>query len=491
MARPLTLGTGAGAEVRLEATDEEPQISARLHRRGNTYELIAEPGATVWVNGEPVDDLVLASGDVLEIGERGALLRFRAYPPGSPAWKTMSEAFSDCLDCSRQASPSGIGRVVAFVTGAPREMATQTMPAFRVLMALTMILLATTVVLSVNSLRLRRELRSEAERISGIAELLERSEREAMRREDLAVIQSELGGELEETTRRLEALEVRSEASARVIREASRSVVFLQGAFGFTDGDGRELRFLSAGPPIGPEPPVGFEGDGPLVESLYTGTAFVVSDDGLLMTNRHVALPWEYEAPAQALIRRGLKPVMRRFVGYLPTSQNPFAVELVKASEDADVALLRTVGAARLAPPLELGSILPAAGDEVIVLGYPTGMRALLARTDSGFVASLTAAPAIDFWSVAERLAEAGLIGALASRGIVSQVSAAAVVYDAETTQGGSGGPVLALDGAVVAVNAAIIPEFGGSNLGVPAAEGMKILLQTDPTSTTELSPPR
>jgi S1-C subfamily serine protease len=48
-------------------------------------------------------------------------------------------------------------------------------------------------------------------------------------------------------------------------------------------------------------------------------------------------------------------------------------------------------------------------------------------------------------------------------------VTRAAVVYDAETTHGGSGGPVLDINGNVIAVNAAIIPEYGGSNLGVPA----------------------
>ena len=46
----------------------------------------------------------------------------------------------------------------------------------------------------------------------------------------------------------------------------------------------------------------------------------------------------------------------------------------------------------------------------------------------------------------------------------------------ANTTHGGSGGPVIGLDGRVVAVNSAIIPEFTGSNLGVPAAEAMRLL---------------
>ena len=41
---------------------------------------------------------------------------------------------------------------------------------------------------------------------------------------------------------------------------------------------------------------------------------------------------------------------------------------------------------------------------------------------------------------------------------------------------GGSGGPVLALDGKVVAVNAAILPEFAGSNLGVPVAMVRELL---------------
>ena len=42
------------------------------------------------------------------------------------------------------------------------------------------------------------------------------------------------------------------------------------------------------------------------------------------------------------------------------------------------------------------------------------------------------------------------------------------LVYDAETTSGGSGGPVFGPDGTVVGVNFAVTRDFGGSNFGVP-----------------------
>ena len=84
----------------------------------------------------------------------------------------------------------------------------------------------------------------------------------------------------------------------------------------------------------------------------------------------------------------------------------------------------------------------------------------------------------LDFWSVTRQLSEAGHIKPLATRGIVGQVTSARVVYDAETTSGGSGGPVLGLNGEVNAVNSAILREFGGSNLGVPASEVHRLLEQ-------------
>ncbi|MDH3255648.1 MAG: trypsin-like peptidase domain-containing protein, partial [Acidobacteriota bacterium] len=130
--------------------------------------------------------------------------------------------------------------------------------------------------------------------------------------------------------------------------------------------------------------------------------------------------------------------------------------------------------------PLSLSAESPASGDEVIVLGYPTGIRALLARSDATFVDELMEDPNMGFWEITRRLAEAGEIGPLASRGIVAQVSSAAVVYDAETTRGGSGGPVLDFEGEVVAITSAVVTEFGGSNLGVPVERARELLATMD-----------
>ena len=73
-------------------------------------------------------------------------------------------------------------------------------------------------------------------------------------------------------------------------------------------------------------------------------------------------------------------------------------------------------------------------------MGYPTGMRSMLAQSGDAFIEELQKSNDTGFWTVAARLAKEGYIAPLASRGIIGQVTAATVVYDAETSQGGSGG---------------------------------------------------
>ncbi len=492
----VRIGTAPDTEIHLPA-DREPEVAAHhatLHRRGQTYRLRVEPGQRAWVNGEPVAEMVLASGDVLRIGDDGPRLRFRVYQRGHPLYRSMAEVLEDCVDCAQIESSSAIGRAAIFFKMAPIGIATGTSPRFRGSLLL-ILLLASTAALAVRSLKLEQRLESQQTRVGGIAQLLEKTESEALTLEDLGAVRTEIERRLSGTVERLQVLEERAGAGRRVISTAAESIVFLQGSYGFLDRDSRKpLRFMvgpAGGPVLDPtgSPAVTTEGEGPVLESQFTGTGFVATGDGLILTNRHVAVPWDFDEAAKRVVQHGLIPSFFRFQGYLEGIAEPFDVELVATSDDADVAVLKCSLVTSRVRPLPLAETPPEPGDEVIVLGYPTGIRALLARTDVDFVNQLMAGGDLDFWKVARRLSEAGHIAPLATRGFVGQVTPAAVVYDAETTSGGSGGPVINLDGEVVAVNMAILPEFGGSNLGVPIAKARALLESPPAPQGSEFTP--
>jgi len=265
-----------------------------------------------------------------------------------------------------------------------------------------------------------------------------------------------------------------------VIAHATPSIAFLLGAFGLVEpGTGKFFRQVGLG---GGVTRYTLEDEGSIVEFMFTGTAFVVSGPGLLLTNRHVVEPWRDDPRLDIAQGRQLTPAILRLIAYFPGIPDPLPVEVAGTSDKLDLALLASARAAGFdGAPLELEPRMPRPGDEVLLLGYPTGLRALVARASAEFLEQITPGGAAEFWNVARRLSEAGYIKPLASRGIVSQVTEQFVVYDAETTFGGSGGPVLDLNGRVIAVNAAVIPEFGGSNMGVPAARIQHFLSQALP----------
>ena len=329
---------------------------------------------------------------------------------------------------------------------------------------------------------LQQQVVSGSSRLDSFAGALARARQEALTPRDVKALRRELGRRLSSNAERLAALEQRSGATARVIAESMSSVLFLQGAKGFRESlSGRMLRHVvddDGRPLISPlgQPFLSLEGDGPVADREITGTGFAVGDGGALVTNRHVALPWEIDANVEALASQGLEPVLIKFIMYLPGEAVAAPVELLRASEGADLAVLRRKDEAETMPGLKLADAPPAPGDEVIVMGYPTGLRSMLAQSGDAFIEELQKAKKTGFWSVAALLAEAGQIAPLASCGIVAQATPATIVYDAETTHGGSGGPVLDINGRVVAVNAAILPEYGGSNLGVPAAKVRALL---------------
>jgi S1-C subfamily serine protease len=69
---------------------------------------------------------------------------------------------------------------------------------------------------------------------------------------------------------------------------------------------------------------------------------------------------------------------------------------------------------------------------------------------------------------VVQELVRRKLIRPLVTQGHIGDVLPDKIVYDAQTTSGGSGGPLINRDGGVIGVTFAVVRGFGGSNFGVP-----------------------
>lgn len=476
--RSANIWLTAAGELCLTETAACPEgvvSAARITREGEVFDIEAPEGARLWVNGAMVRQARLAPGDMIEFGESGPLSRFRVFDDRHPPRPTVAEILDDMLSylrSSRRPLPSRAARASGELT---RRLIQETTLLFRITVVLALLGLSVAVVLQYRSgQRMRAEIETGGIQVEAIASELAQTRRDAIRHGDLAALREDLRRGLTTTTERLETLEARSDAGTRVIRLAAGSIAFLQGGYGLRHREsGRMLRQVvnEAGVPIltpGGQPLLSLEGNGPVAEVQFNGTGFMLKDRGVLVTNRHVALPWDRN-PGIGLGTEALEPVMTRFIAYFPGRPDPIEVQVLRVSDVADLALLQPAEAADLPPGLAVATAPPVAGEGVIVMGYPTGLMSLLMQSGAEFIEELQATGETGFWAVAARLAAAGLISPLASRGIIGQATAATIVYDAETTHGGSGGPVLNLEGEVVAVNTAIMPEFGGSNLGVPA----------------------
>jgi S1-C subfamily serine protease len=482
----ISLSTGRVIQVG-EARPGEPRsdLVGRLHRAENTYEIEAPEDLPIWVNGVRVTARRLKHCDMIEFGNTGPVSRFRLYGEGGPVRKTIPDILCDCVDYLRVSRQPVASRVFKAFGELLRQLTRETTILFRITVVIAIVFLTA---LAYQQYRLNISIQQRIE--SGVVQLdsvvaaLTRTREEALRPSDLTAMREELGQRLISNVERLEALEQRSLASGRVIAESMASVAFLQGGYGFREqSSGQMLRHVvndDGVPLISPigQPLLSLGGDGPVAEINFLGTGFFVGESGALITNRHVALPWGEGSEAEAPAFEDLEPVMIKFIAYLPSSAEAVPVELLLASESSDLAVLKRAREFQTTPSLKLAATPPVAGDEVIVMGYPTGLRSMLAQSGEAFIEELQKTENTGFWSVAARLAEEGYIAPLASRGIVGQVTLATIVYDAETTYGGSGGPVLDMNGDVVAVNVAILPEYGGSNLGIPAAKVRELLEQ-------------
>jgi S1-C subfamily serine protease len=211
------------------------------------------------------------------------------------------------------------------------------------------------------------------------------------------------------------------------------------------------------------------EGRAPEVRADFFGTGFIV-DDGKILTNHHVAQPWWNNDELADVEKQGLQTVIGSMTAYFPELARGMPVEALEISEEADLALLRGNLSELKRPILKLDSRKEAAvsGQSLLSLGYATGLSAILARTSQDVVENIVSMSHGDPSEVIEELARRKLIRPLVTQGHIGDVLTDRIIYDAQTTSGGSGGPLINREGRVIGVTFAVVKDFGGSNFGVP-----------------------
>jgi DNA-binding response OmpR family regulator/S1-C subfamily serine protease len=282
--------------------------------------------------------------------------------------------------------------------------------------------------------------------------------------------------QLEETTGRLNKLEGSSQAAEGVIREYAPSVCLLHVSVAFNEKDsGQRLRYGgidSDGSPLKDSDGntvYTTEGRGPEVRADFFGSGFIAGE-GKILTNHHVVQPWWENNELNDANKQGLQPVIADMTAYFPGTPNGISVGISQISQVADLALVHGDLSQLRRPILKIDARKEAAvsGEALISLGYATGIEAILARAGDETVKDIVKVSGGDPKLVLDELARRKLIRPLVTQGHVGDVLEDKIVYDAQTTSGGSGGPLLNGEGGVIGVTYAIVKGFGGSNFGVP-----------------------
>lgn len=503
----IRIGTAPDCDLRFDPAADRAVSAAHAEIRFENCDFIlsdtSSAGGT-FVNDRMVAEIILQDGDFIELGAGGPKLRFRVLPADLATCRPFRAIVSDAQALA-VARPRG-GRIASatdFVVHLARAVAREASPAVKAsAAAMTLLLLAFFILVPVLLVATYRAGQETHRAVLGIGAQLRE---ETFSREDLArrvtaereraaetageVValreqRDRLAQQLGEAERRLQVMEAQATAGERIIARHAGGVAFIQGSLGFQDPRGRPLRFLGLGPdgrplrdPLG-QPLLSPEGEGPPATTSFTGTGFLVAREGLLLSNRHVAEPWLGEEGLAPLMAAGYRANVLSLRAFFPGHDRPFPLRVARLAAEGDLALLRfDPGDARL-PVLPLDRTGKAAvpGRPVLLLGYPAGLEALVARADPKTVDELVAAAPAGMNRLAEELARRGLIRPITTRGFIGDVQPHQITFDAQTTIGGSGGPLVDLEGRVVGVNFAVLRRFGGSNFAVPIRLALPLL---------------
>src|SRR5207244_7001309 len=106
-------------------------------------------------------------------------------------------------------------------------------------------------------------------------------------------------------------------------------------------------------------------------------------------------------------------------------------------------------------------------GQPVVLLGYPTGVDLLAKAGDVDLRGPM--------FAVLNDMATRQMIRPLSTQGHIGDIAPTRIVYDAQTSEGGSGGPVFGSNGKVIGINQAMLLN-SPATFGVPIRYGIELL---------------
>jgi DNA-binding response OmpR family regulator/S1-C subfamily serine protease len=291
--------------------------------------------------------------------------------------------------------------------------------------------------------------------------------------DDMATLQQQL----RDTNDRLKRVEKQGSAAQNIIPADVQSVCLLHVSVAFNQKQsGARLRYAGLNPQGEPlqdsegNPILTLEGHGPEVKFDIFGTGFLVGPGGRVLTNRHVAEPWWKNDELNELTSQGFQPQISVIRAYFPGDPRAFHAEIQDVSKETDLATMRVdvQDLKRVILSVDSSKSAATSGDPIVLMGYATGLAAILARTDEESAQKILAHGSGDVSQILDELARRSLIRPLITQGHIGDVLPDKIVFDAQTTSGGSGGPLFNQQGKVIGVTYAILKGFGGSNFGIP-----------------------
>jgi S1-C subfamily serine protease len=322
----------------------------------------------------------------------------------------------------------------------------------------------------------RAELRRALDEFAAALES-ERGSRTLLER-SLATVQTRydsLLAEVEQSRERLEESQQVSARNSRFVEDLTRTysggVALIVSSYGFREPSGTELlryQVDSEGRPIPRMLPDGrmiprlvFGGPGPPLTRQGSATGFLIDSTGWLLTNRHVARPWDFDEDMDFLRASGLdaQPTFLELRAYFPPGDQSTRLVVERTSDVVDIAVLRALDPDFQAPALPLAAedarVPP--GEQIVFMGYPTGVHNLLYRISSAERSEILQASGEDPVDLARELARRNLIQPLVITGSVSDTTGTEVIHTAGATGGGSGGPLFGSDQVVVGIHYAAV----------------------------------